>query len=70
MLQHQSENFKSISSELEKALAHSKVCESHFKDGNVPRGCAHTVALEGHLLLVLEKLESVKLLHAKMAKLS
>lgn len=66
--QDQANQFKDISNELETALKHSQICESHFENGNVPKGCAHAFALEGHLERVLDKLKEVKINHAKMAK--
>jgi hypothetical protein len=45
----QADRLKNLIAELEKALAHAKVGESHFRAGEVPRGCAHTLALQGHM---------------------
>lgn len=38
--------------ELESALKHSNSAVDHFKNSEVPRACAHTLALEGHLCTV------------------
>ena len=66
--QKQAQTFAEITNELEQALKHSQICESHFQAGEVPRGCAHAFALEGHLENVMALLKQVKVLHATMAQ--
>lgn len=36
--------------ELESAARHARVAAEHFRDGEVPRGCAHAWAAHGHCL--------------------
>ena len=43
-----------IVAELEKAVAHAKTAASHFRSGEVPRGCAHTLAVDGHIRIADE----------------
>ena len=49
-LELQAGRFETIAFELEAALTHARIAASHLRQGEVPRGCAHAFALEGHLL--------------------
>lgn len=66
-LNEQSNRLKSISVELEKALKHSNIAIEHFQNSEVPRGCAHTLALEGHIHVVKELLVEIAKLHRMKA---
>ena len=63
-LKDQSNRLKSISAELEKALKHSSIAIDHFQNSEVPRACAHTLALEGHIHVVQELLIEISKLHS------
>lgn len=62
-LEDQSNRLKSISTELEKALKHSQIAADHFLNSEVPRACAHTLALEGHLIVISEVLKEIAKTH-------
>ena len=62
-LKEQSNRLKSISTELEKALKHSNIAIEHFQNSEVPRACAHTLALEGHIHAVKELLKEIAKFH-------
>lgn len=55
--------------ELEKAMAHAKVAAQHFRSGEVPRGCAHTLATQGHTVVVNEILNEIAKTHRIAAKI-
>lgn len=59
--------YDAIVSELRVAAAHGEDCARHFRDGDVPRGCAHAFALEGHLRNVLRDMEALSIEHAAKA---
>jgi hypothetical protein len=67
-LEAQSKKLLQIAEELEKAAAHAKIAASHFKLGEVPRGCAHSFAVEGHIAMASETLTLVAKDHRLRAK--
>lgn len=67
-LQDQAAKLKSITDELESALKHSKIASEHFVNSEVPRACAHTLALEGHIIAITELLAEIAKLHRTKAK--
>lgn len=68
-LEAQSIKLLQIAEELEKAAAHAKIAANHFKSGEVPRGCAHSFAFEGHIVMASETLSLVAKDHRLKAKL-
>jgi hypothetical protein len=52
-----------IVTELEKAIAHAKVAAIHFRSGEVPRGCAHALAVDGHIQIADEALSQLAQRH-------
>lgn len=67
-LEIQAKHLDEIIVELEKAVAHAKTAAAHFRSGEVPRGCAHTVAVEGHVLVANECIEQIAKNHRLQAK--
>ncbi|MEK7071154.1 MAG: hypothetical protein AAB966_05065 [Patescibacteria group bacterium] len=63
----QSKRLLQIAEELEKAAAHAKIAANHFKSGEVPRGCAHSFAVEGHIAAASENLTLVAKEHRTKA---
>ena len=53
-----------IAGELERAAAHARTAAKHFEAREVPRGCAHIVAVESHLTKARRALEGVAEIHA------
>jgi hypothetical protein len=47
--------------------AHARTAAKHFEAREVPRGCAHIVAVEGHLLKARRMLDGVAEVHAAHA---
>jgi hypothetical protein len=66
-LELQSERMNLIFKELENALKHADIAANHFLLAEVPRACAHTIALQGHLAVVSEILAEVAKLHRAKA---
>ncbi len=62
-LEQQSERMKSVANELDQAMKHAKIATGHFSGSEVPRACAHTLALQGHLSVVAELLAEIAKLH-------
>jgi hypothetical protein len=62
------EQLSELIQELELASRHASTARRHFSDDEVPRGCAHVLALEGHLLRVRQLLDGVALRHAAHAQ--
>jgi len=67
-LEAQAKRLLQIAEELERAVAHAKIAANHFKSGEVPRGCAHTFAIEGHMRVVTEILSVAAKEHRLKAK--
>lgn len=63
VLETQAKNLLQIADELEMAAKHARIAADHFRSGEVPRGCAHTLATEGHLLSAEDLLKAVALAH-------
>jgi hypothetical protein len=67
-LEDQSKRLLQIAEELESAAAHARTASNHFKQSEVPRGCAHSLAVEGHLFVAKDLLEEVAKTHRLKAK--
>ena len=61
------ERFDEVAAELERALAHCRVAASHFRADEVPRGCAHALALQGHLRRSQRGVDEIAEAHASRA---
>lgn len=68
-LEAQAKKLQQITEELEKGIAHAKVAAGHFKSGEVPRGCAHSFALEGHIAAASEILSQMAKDHRVKARI-
>lgn len=68
-LERQSERLNLIAKELDQAKEHALVAANHFTASEVPRACAHTLAVQGHLSAVMELLSEVAKLHATKARI-
>lgn len=67
-LKAQAKHLDEIADELEKAVAHAKTAAAHFRSGEVPRGCAHTVAVEGHMLVASEHIQEIVKAHRLVSR--
>ena len=54
--------------ELEAAVDHLRTAARHFRDGEVPRGCAHAFAAYGHQLNAKALFDENAILHASKAQ--
>jgi hypothetical protein len=68
-LEAQSKKLLQIAEELEKAAAHAKIAAGHFKAGEVPRGCAHSFATQGHMAVASEVMSAATKEHRLKARL-
>ena len=68
-LEDQAAIFEEIVVELDKALSHSKICVDHFNNKEVPRACAHSFALEGHMVNITNLLNQAKVNHSVKAQI-
>ena len=64
-LEIQSKKFLEVADELEKAAAHARTAAKHFKSGEVPRGCAHAFATEGHILAAADVIKEAAKIQAQ-----
>ena len=67
-LETQARHFERIAAELERAREHARTAAAHFRRGEVPPGCAHALAMEGHLLQVRDDYAAAARLHATKAE--
>ena len=61
-------DFLKIAQELADASKHAEVASRHFSNKEVPRGCAHVAAIQGHILVVENLIEEFQITHSKHAK--
>ena len=59
------ENYDKIADELELALRHYRTAANHFREKEVPRGCAHAYAGWGHVNKAEAILKSESINHAE-----
>jgi hypothetical protein len=59
----QAKSLDEIVTELEKAIAHARTAAAHFRSGEVPRGCAHALAVDGHIQVATEALSQIAKRH-------
>ncbi len=52
---------------LDRSSAHCRTAARHFREREVPRGCAHALAAEGDLAIAREQLTAVARAHASHA---
>ena len=62
-LAEQGLRLETLVQELESALAHAKTAAAHFREGEVPRGCAHTLALIGHIDTAEDEIKAIAKVH-------
>jgi hypothetical protein len=53
-----------VAEELDRAANHARTAAGHFRNGVVPRGCAHILSIEGHLLSARGVLDRIAIAHA------
>jgi hypothetical protein len=61
--------YEEAASELERATGHCRRAAEHFRDGDVPRGTAHSWAAFGHVREAQEKLEEQARQHRLRARI-
>jgi hypothetical protein len=59
--------FDEIVVQLEAAGRHARTAGDHFRGSEIPRGCAHALALEGHLVTARRLLDEIATMHAQHA---
>jgi hypothetical protein len=60
-----SERYEMLAEELDTAAEHARVAARHFREREVPRGCAHAFAAQGHLSAAQNLMDELALLHAR-----
>ncbi len=61
------QDFEEAAHELELAAQHLRVGAAHFVQREVPRGCAHAFAAQGHIAAATELVTSAARFHAARA---
>lgn len=62
--------YDQMAAELERAHQHAKIAAQHFRDRDVPRGCAHAFAVEGHIRASEDLMSRHLTSHARRALLT
>jgi hypothetical protein len=65
----QAKRLDQVAAELEKAAAHAKIAADHFRNAEIPRGCAHTFATEGHIIAANDLIKECALMHRTAARI-
>jgi hypothetical protein len=60
----QAQRCEAVVAEAEKLAAHARIAAIHFRNSDVPRGCAHVLSAEGHLLALRTELDAILREHA------
>jgi hypothetical protein len=63
------QRFDELIPELEKALKHCQIAAGHFRSKEVPRGCAHAMAMQGHLQIAADWLAEFAKTHRTFARI-
>ena len=61
------QDFEEAARQLELAVQHLRTTAQHFRDHNVPRGCAHAFAAQGHMLRAQQYMDKRAMVHAEKA---
>lgn len=61
-------DFLEVARELREAAKHAEVVAKHFAEKEIPRGCAHAGAVQGHIAAADELIKAFVLEHRKHAK--
>ena len=61
--------FVQAAEEFEAAAAHCRVSSTHYERRDIPAGCAHKVAAQGHLARGNEVLRQISIIHSEHASL-
>ena len=64
VLETAARRYEQVAAELTAAAAHLRTCAGHFRDGEVPRGCAHAFAAHGHMRAADAALTELAIEHA------
>jgi hypothetical protein len=59
---------ESAADELDLAVAHLRIAAGHFREGEIPRACAHTFAAEGHMIEARRQVENRAVVHRTKAR--
>jgi hypothetical protein len=65
----QAKRLDQVAAELEKAAGHAKIAAGHFRNAEVPRGCAHTFATEGHIIAANDLIKECAMMHRTAAQI-
>lgn len=60
--------YDAAASALSEAAEHCRIAARHFRNGEVPRGCAHGSAADGHLFTGQSEINRAFVLHSTKAK--
>jgi len=63
-LEDQAARLDTIATEATRLAEHARVAAQHFRNREIPRGAAHTLAVEGHLLAIRSGLDAIAVEHA------
>jgi hypothetical protein len=63
-LQAAAEEYERAAREAELVVYHLRIAAEHFRERDVPRGCAHAFAAYGHLLTTKEVVDHQAIAHA------
>ncbi|MNJ94913.1 hypothetical protein D3C87_126170 [compost metagenome] len=69
-LKAQAQKLLQVAEELEKSAQHARIAANHFNSGEVPKGCAHTLATEGHVHMANDLIKEVAKAHSLKAILT
>ena len=64
LLARVAEQCEASADELERAAKHLRIAAEHFRNREVPRRCAHALAVYGHMRLVQRQLDE----HAELRR--
>lgn len=63
-LRETAKEYETVATEFEAVVKHLRITAEHFRNGNIPRGCAHAWAASGHVSIGERLLRDLAEIHA------
>ncbi len=62
------DRYDAAANELERAVAHLRTSARHYREQEIPRGCAHAWAAHGHIVTARQQMDDNAVIHASRSQ--
>lgn len=62
------ERYDAATNELERAVAHLRTSARHYRNQEIPRGCAHAWAAHRHIVTARQQMDDNAVIHASRSQ--